>query len=192
MRKLYAEKLSGEIIKELKELNFSQVKFEIAFSEKGTFSRDGADTVEYMISVNPGEPLHPLAKTASGGELSRIMLAIKTILARNDPSETLIFDEIDSGISGLTAAKVAEKLMRISRNHQVLCITHLAQIAAAADAHYAISKTVEDNETFTNIQRLDESGSELELARILGGQKITETALNNAREMKLMTKEGKN
>jgi len=143
-----------------------------------------------MISVNPGEPLHPLAKTASGGELSRIMLAIKTILARNDPSETLIFDEIDSGISGLTAAKVAEKLMRISRNHQVLCITHLAQIAAAADAHYAISKTVEDNETFTNIQRLDESGSELELARILGGQKITETALNNAREMKLMTKEG--
>ena len=192
MRKLYAEKLSGEIIKELKELNFNQVRFSMDFSESGSRSANGADTVEYMISVNPGEPMHPLAKTVSGGELSRIMLAIKTILSRNDPSETLIFDEIDAGISGLTAAKVAEKLMRISKDHQVLCITHLAQIAAAADAHYAISKTVEADETFTLIQKLDEAGSELELARILGGSKVTENALNNAREMKQMIKEGKN
>ncbi|MBR3397325.1 MAG: DNA repair protein RecN [Lachnospiraceae bacterium] len=189
MRKLYAEKLSGEIIKELKELNFNQVRFCIELNAKEA-SPDGADSVEYRISVNPGEPMQALAKIASGGELSRIMLAIKTILVQNDPSETLIFDEIDAGISGQTAAKVAEKLTRIARSHQVLCITHLAQIAAAADAHYSITKTVDSDETYTHIMKLDDSGSERELARLLGGSTITETAMKNAREMKQMAKKG--
>ena len=189
MRKLYAEKLSGEIIKELKELNFNQVRFCIELSDKEA-SPDGADSAEYRISVNPGEPMQALAKIASGGELSRIMLAIKTILVQNDPSETLIFDEIDAGISGQTAAKVAEKLTRIARSHQVLCITHLAQIAAAADAHYSITKTVDSDETYTHIMKLDDSGSEKELARLLGGSTITETAMKNAREMKQMAKKG--
>lgn len=134
--------------------------------------------------------MQALAKIASGGELSRIMLAIKTILVQNDPSETLIFDEIDAGISGQTAAKVAEKLTRIARSHQVLCITHLAQIAAAADAHYSITKTVDSDETYTHIMKLDDSGSERELARLLGGSTITETAMKNAREMKQMAKKG--
>lgn len=191
MRKLYAEKLSGEIIEELKELNFNQVRFGIELTGKGSPSPDGADSAEYRISVNPGEPMHPLAKIASGGELSRIMLAIKTILVQNDPSETLIFDEIDSGISGQTAAKVADKLTRIAGSHQVLCITHLAQIAAAADTHYSITKTVDSDETYTHIMKLDDSGSERELARLLGGSTITESAINNAREMKQMAKEGK-
>ena len=188
IRKDCAEKLSAEIIEELKDLNFQKVAFEIRFEEKETYSANGTDGVEYIISVNPGEPMLPLSRIASGGELSRIMLAIKTILTRNDPTETLIFDEIDTGISGRTAVKVAKKLSRISKDHQVLCITHLAQIAAAADAHYEIDKTVDSKETFTHIMKLNETESEEELARILGGSTITEAVIENAREMKRMAR----
>ena len=185
-RREHAEKLKKGIIAELKELNFNDVRFDIIFAEKEGFYKEGTDDIEFMIAANPGEPMLPLSKVASGGELSRIMLAIKTILSKNDPVETLIFDEIDTGISGRTAAKVAEKLKKISKGHQVLCITHLAQIAAMADNHFVIDKTVENNETYTNIHKLDSAESLEELARILGGSVITEAVRNNAKELKEM------
>ncbi len=189
MRKNHAKKLEKEIINELKDLNFNNVEFEIRFFEKQSYTKNGNDNVEYMISTNIGEPPHPLSKVASGGELSRIMLAIKTILSKNDPVETLIFDEIDTGISGKTAVKVAKKLMAISEHHQVLCITHLAQIAAASDAHYAIEKYEDGKETFTSIKKLNEDESLEELARLLGGISITDTVRQNARELKMLTKQ---
>ena len=144
--------------------------------------------MEFMISLNPGQPLRPLKDVASGGELSRIMLAIRTVMARRDDIETLIFDEIDVGISGRTAQKVSEKMALIGKTHQVICITHLAQIAAMADAHYVIEKTVEEMETRTRIRRLTEEDSVRELARILGGARITDAVLTNAREMKELAK----
>ena len=137
-----------------------------------------------MISTNPGEPLKPLEKIASGGELSRIMLAIKTVLADTDSIETLIFDEIDTGISGRTAQMVSEKMSVLGRNHQVICITHLPQIAAMADSHYLIEKSVNNQTTISTIRNLTEEESVKELARMLGGVKITDTVLESAREMK--------
>ena len=136
--------------------------------------------------MNPGEPLRPLSEVASGGELSRIMLAIKSVLADKDETETLIFDAIDVGISGRTAQKVSEKMRLIGKKHQVICITHLAQIAAMADTHFAIEKRTEEGRTSTSIYRLDEESSVRELARILGGAEITDTVLENAREMKML------
>ena len=140
--------------------------------------------MEFLISTNPGEAIRPLAKVVSGGELSRIMLAIKTILADRDETETLIFDEIDTGISGRTAQKVSEKMAQIGQRHQVICITHLPQIAAMADSHFEIEKNVEENETVTSIHPLSEEDSVRELARMLGGAKITDSVLANASEMK--------
>ena len=145
---------------------------------------NGRDDVEFMISMNPGEPVKPLAGVASGGELSRMMLAIKAVMADRDEIETLIFDEIDVGISGRTAQKVSEKMAVIGDSHQVICITHLAQIAAMADAHYVIEKTVEKGKTRTGIRLLEDEETTEELARILGGAKITDTVRENAREMK--------
>lgn len=183
-RKFYSEKLEREIIEELQELNFAEVNFQIVFERTDRYTRDGYDSIEFLISTNPGEPVKPLAKVVSGGELSRIMLAIKTILADKDETETLIFDEIDTGISGRTAQKVSEKMARIGNNHQVLCITHLPQIAAMADEHFEILKSVEEMETRTSIRRLAEDESIAELARILGGARITSAVEENAREMK--------
>ena len=140
--------------------------------------------MEFRISTNPGEPLRPLMKIASGGELSRIMLAIKTVLADKDEVETVIFDEIDVGISGRTAQKVSEKMMLIGKNRQVICITHLAQIAAMADSHYRIEKQVENGETRTEIRRLSDAESVEELARILSGAEMTDAVMKNAEEMK--------
>ncbi len=137
-----------------------------------------------MISVNAGEALRELAQVASGGELSRIMLALKTVLADKDEIETLIFDEIDTGISGKTAWKVSEKMGILGRAHQLICITHLPQIVAMADTHFCIEKRVEDNRAVTDIRRLDEPESIEELARMLGGASITENVRNNAKEMK--------
>ena len=154
--------------------------------------KHGYDTVEFQISTNPGEPLRNLAKVVSGGELSRIMLAIKTILADRDETETLIFDEIDTGISGRTAQMVSEKMARIGRRHQVLCITHLPQIAAMADRHFEIRKDVENQDTVTRIHALDEEQSVLELARMLGGAKITDSVIANAKEMKELAQVQKN
>ena len=148
------------------------------------FSASGWDEAQFIISTNPGQPMRPLKDVASGGELSRIMLAIKTVLADSDDIPTLIFDEIDTGISGRTAQKVSEKLSYIAGSHQVICITHLPQIAAMADSHFEIEKNVEENETVTSIHPLSEEDSVRELARMLGGAKITDSVLANASEMK--------
>ena len=140
------------------------------------------------MSLNPGEPLRPLREVGSGGELSRIMLSIKTVLADTDGVSTLIFDEIDTGISGRTAEKVGEKLQKIAKNHQVILITHLPQIAAKADHHFLIEKTVEEGATHTRIHPLEEKESIEELARLLGGDEISEASLENARELKAKSK----
>lgn len=191
-RKKWAKKLEKEIIQGLQELNFLDVAFHIAFKKKADFSSDGMDDICFFISTNPGEPERELAKVVSGGELSRIMLAIKTILADKDEKETLIFDEIDTGISGKTAWKVSEKMAVIAKSHQVLCITHLPQIASQADSHFLIEKSVEGFETQTKIYCLSQEESIKELARMLGGESITEAVLLNAREMKEMAQQQKN
>ncbi len=177
--------LTKAICQALMDLNFLDVRFTMEF-RKIDFTENGTDEVEFMISTNPGEPLKPLGKVASGGELSRIMLAIKTVLAENDHIETLIFDEIDSGISGRTAQMVSEKMNELGRSHQIICITHLPQIAAMADEHFLIEKSVENETTVSRIHELSEEESVQELARMLGGVEITDTVLENAREMKKM------
>lgn len=177
--------LFGKKVEEtLEDLNFLQVKFGMDFKKSEVYTANGNDKTEFLISTNPGEPLMPLAKIASGGELSRIMLGIKTIMAGEDDIDTLIFDEIDTGISGRTAQKVAEQMKILSKNHQVICITHLPQIASMADHHLKIEKKSDQQETSTNIYSLDEEESVEELARMLGGAEITEAVMENAREMK--------
>lgn len=188
-RKKAAEALQVQIAAALADLNFAYVDFEIAVTQKDTFGSQGWDEVEFLIATNPGEPKRSLGKIASGGELSRIMLAIKSVFAETDRIGTLIFDEIDTGISGRTAQKVSEKLKLLSRSHQVICITHLAQIAAMSDTHFVIEKMVQKDRSETQIRKLDERESEQELARILGGVEITESVLNNAREMKKLASE---
>lgn len=184
LRQKSAKKLTRQVQEALVDLNFLDVNFTMEFTDTGKYTANGRDEAEFLISTNPGEPLKPLSKVASGGEMSRIMLAIKTILAESDQIETLIFDEIDAGISGRTAQMVAEKMNVIGRNHQVICITHLPQIAAMADNHFLISKNVVNNATFSNIVLLEEKESITELARMLGGVKITDTVLESAKEMK--------
>lgn len=191
IRKEQAKMLEQEIEKGLVDLNFEDVKFKISFADASDYSANGRDDVEFMISLNPGQPVRPLVDVASGGELSRIMLVIKSVMAKRDDIETLIFDEIDVGISGRTAQKVSEKMAVIGKEHQVICITHLSQIAAMADSHYLIEKKVEGEDTTTSIRRLNERESVEELARILGGAKITDAVLENAREMKELAKQMK-
>lgn len=186
VRKKNAKVLSEKIREALVDLNFLDVQFEIRINELEKYTEQGMDDIEFLISTNPGESLKPLGKVASGGELSRIMLAIKSVLAEQDEIETLIFDEIDVGISGRTAQKVSEKMAVIAQRHQVICITHLPQIAAMADEHYIIEKKVEKDSTATTIHGLDTKGSITELARILGGAEITSTVLQSANEMKQM------
>ena len=190
-RKQTAEQLTAEIRQALLELNFQDVRFEMKFDEKQQPGRDGVDDAYFMISTNIGEPLKPLWEVASGGELSRVMLAIKSCLAEEDSIDTLIFDEIDVGISGRTAQKVSEKLSAISSRHQVICISHLPQIAAMADSHYKIEKSVVEQKTHTNIEQLNEAESIREIARLLGGVEITDTVFKSAEEMKNMAKQTK-
>lgn len=185
-RKKAAKELEVLVKQALVDLNFIAVEFEIQITRKESIGENGFDNVEFMISTNPGESVKPLVKVASGGELSRIMLAIKSILATEDDIDTLIFDEIDTGISGQTAMKVAEKIAKISRNHQVICISHLSQIAAMADSHYLIKKTANENSTTTSIKKLTRQQSIEELVRINGGSGITEAGLIHATEMKDM------
>ena len=192
IRKEYSRTLTEEIIHGLKDLNFLDVKFRITFSETKDFTANGADQIEYEISTNPGESVKPLGKIVSGGELSRIMLALKAILADKDEIETLIFDEIDTGISGRTAQKVSEKMSVIGKCHQVLCITHLPQIAAMADTHFEIEKHQKGTETITEIHPLEGEDSIRELARLLGGAEITEAVFQNAKEMKELAQVQKN
>lgn len=191
LHKKYAIKLEETVVKALEDLNFLSVKFKINISKKENVSANGQDEVEFLISTNPGEEVKSLAKVASGGELSRIMLAIKSILAGEDEIDTMIFDEIDTGISGKTAQMVADKLMGISKEHQVICISHLAQIAAMADSHYLIEKNTDDESTETNIYRLSREDSIKELVRISSGGEITETAIKHATEMKEMAERAK-
>lgn len=183
-----AKVLAKQIQGEMQEMGFLDTKFEFHFQEKKEPTEKGLDEVEAYVSLNPGEPLRPLREVGSGGELSRIMLSIKTVLADTDGVSTLIFDEIDTGISGRTAEKVGEKLQKIAKNHQVILITHLPQIAAKADHHFLIEKTVEDGVTHTGIHPLEEKESIEELARLLGGDEISEASLENARELKAKSK----
>ena len=191
LRKAAAQKLCAQIRAALQDLNFADVRFEAVFEQTGHFSANGTDNMYFVIAANPGEALKPLSKVASGGELSRIMLAIKTILADKDETETLIFDEIDTGISGRTAQKVSEKMAVIGRNHQVICITHLPQIAAMADEHFEIAKKTDHQITRTQIRLLNEEDSALEIARILGGAQITEHTMESAKEMKELARKKK-
>lgn len=192
IRKDYSKTLTEKIIEGLRDLNFLDVKFRIDFQRKQEFTDNGYDSIEYEISTNPGESVKPLGRIVSGGELSRIMLTIKAILADRDQIETLIFDEIDTGISGRTAQKVSEKMAVIGSCHQVLCITHLPQIAAMADTHFEIEKHQKGSETITEIHPLGERESVRELARLLGGAEITEAVLKNAMEMKELAQVHKN
>lgn len=184
IRKKNANLLANEIENVLKGLNFLDVRFDIHFRKLNSYTANGNDEVEFMISTNPGEDVKPLSAIASGGELSRIMLGIKTIMAEKDDIETLVFDEIDTGISGKTAQMVAERMKEVSKSHQIICITHLPQIAAMADSHYLIEKKIINDKTVTEINLLNDEDSVKELARMLSGSKMTEAVIENAREMK--------
>ena len=192
IRRRSAVRLSKEMKKALVDLNFQEVAFEIQVTDlEDMIGSNGYDRAAFLISTNAGERLRELAQVASGGELSRIMLALKTVLADKDAIETLIFDEIDTGISGKTAWKVSEKMGILGRGHQLICITHLPQIAAMADQHFCIEKKVEDKRSVTDIRKLAEEESVTELARMLGSDSITENVMNNAREMKDLARKTK-
>lgn len=191
IRRRVSQTLSGEIVQALKDLNFLQVQFEIAVRPLEQFNAHGQDEVEFMLSTNPGMDQKPLGQAASGGELSRVMLAVKAVLAQHDEIPTLIFDEIDVGISGRTAQMVAEKMAYIGATHQVICISHLAQIAAMADSHYLIEKKNESDITSTRIRLLSDAESVEELARISGGVEITDSLQESAAEMKRMASDVK-
>lgn len=182
VRRKAAEKLGEEICSQLEFLDMPGVKFVTQFS-KGNLSSVGVDKIEFLIRTNPGEEPKPLAKIASGGELSRIMLAIKSIIAKSDSIATLIFDEIDTGVSGKASRKIGLKLKEVGENAQVICVTHSAQIASAADSHFLIKKEYADNAAFTQIMPLDFEGRKYELARIMGGLNVTESLLKSAEEM---------
>ena len=180
-----SQPLANKLKEAMIDLNFLNVDFSISVTPmEEEFHADGYDQVEFLISTNPGEMLRPLWQIASGGELSRIMLAFKTVFADRDATDTLVFDEIDAGISGKTAWKVAEKLGRLSKNHQIICITHLPQIASMEDVHFLIEKNVKGERTTTDIRLLDEEESQGELARLLGSGEMTRAVLENAKEMK--------
>ena len=181
-RKGLAYKLEQDVQEELLFLDMPKIKFSVNF-EKGNLSLNGYDKIEFLISTNPGEPLKPLAKIASGGELSRIMLAIKNIVARYDVIDTLIFDEIDTGVSGRASRKIGLKLKDVSRHTQVICVTHSAQIASVADCHLLIEKRISLESTYTSVKSLDFNGRKRELARIMGGLEITDSLLKSAEEL---------
>lgn len=182
LRKTTAEKLGNEICKQLEFLDMPKIKFTTSF-EKGNLSANGWDKIEFLIATNVGETAKPLAKIASGGELSRIMLAIKSIIAQKDSIDTLIFDEIDTGVSGKASRKIGLKLKELGAFTQVICVTHSAQIASVADSHFLIEKNVENDRTYTNVTVLDYDGRKNELARIMGGINATESLLKSAEEL---------
>ena len=185
IRKKFSKEFIEKIVAELQDLGFLDVKFDIEIVRKNEITRDGFDDVTFMISLNTGEKMRPLSDVASGGELSRIMLSIKTVLSESFGTETLIFDEIDAGISGITASKVASKLNKIAKNHQVILITHLPQIAAMADNHFVIKKGVSSDRTVTTIDALDEKGMIEEIGRLISSSgELTDIVLANAKELK--------
>lgn len=184
-RELAAESLASEIMSELKELHMEKTRFKVQITPlpEDRPTKDGADQVEFLISANPGEPLRPLSKIASGGEISRVMLAMKSIFARIDRIPVLVFDEVDTGVSGRAAQAIAEKMSRLSRSCQVFSITHLPQVACMADVHYRIHKATEGERTFTHVDDMDGKGRIEELARMLGGVEVTDKTLQHAQEM---------
>ena len=194
-RKKAASELEKRIVKELKELNMPSVRFAVEIlpleNEQG-FDSNGADEIRFIMSANAGEELGRIAKIASGGELSRIMLAMKNVFAENDPVGTMVFDEIDTGVSGIAAQRVGEKLYTVALGKQVLCVTHLPQIAAMADSHYIIEKQERDGRTYTQVLRLDREGRQRELARLHGGDNITATTLASAEEQLVSAEKFKN
>ena len=189
LRKKTAQKFAEDVKNQLAYLDMPKINFTVDF-KKGIMSSAGLDKIEFLISANPGEEPKPLVKIASGGELSRIMLGIKSILAYNDTVDTLIFDEIDTGVSGRASQKIGLKLKEVSKNTQVICVTHSAQIASNADSHFLISKDISGDRTFTSVTLLDRSQRRNELARIMGGLEITDAMLNSAEEL-LLTNYGK-
>ena len=192
IRRTNAKVLTGQLREALVNLNFLTVEFEVRVQELEEPTEKGSQEVEFLISTNPGEQVRPLGSVASGGELSRIMLAIKTVLAQRDDMDALIFDEIDTGISGRTAWQVSRQLGRVAAAHQVICITHLPQIAAMADRHFVIEKSSDGASTVTDVRRLEEEEALGELARLLGSDSLTQAALSNAREMREQAMESKN
>lgn len=178
-----AEKLSRQIENEIRELAMPKAVFEVSINPADEFTSKGMDDVEFIFSANPGQPLRPMAQIASGGELSRIMLAIKTVLSNTDDVPTLIFDEIDTGVSGASAQRIANKLSLLAKHKQIICISHLPQIAAYADNNFKIEKHLSNDETFTKIELLDYDARLNELARIIDGENITQTSLDHAKEM---------
>ena len=181
-RKAAAERLTAQILAELQQLDMGKIRFAVDFAEKPLDS-DGMDAVRFLMSANVGEELRPIHKIASGGELARIMLAMKNVLAAEDSVGTMIFDEVDAGVSGRAAQKVAYKLWTVAKGRQVLCVTHLPQIAAMADTEFTVEKRVENERTYTSVLRLDAAGRRQELARLIGGTMITETTLAGAAEL---------
>ena len=184
IRKEKAKQIQKNIEQQLWDLEMKHGKFAIAIEDKKEISLHGKDKVEFLISANAGEELKPLAKIASGGEMSRVMLALKTVLAEADSIEVFIFDEIDTGVSGRTAQKVAEKMALIGKSHQIICITHLPQIAAMADHHFKIKKTTQQEKTITTVKPLNEEESAHEIARLIGGAKMTQATWTAAKELK--------
>lgn len=190
-RSKVAKKLGSDITKALEDLNFLDVRFEIEMTRKDQISSDGIDQIRFMISTNPGLPMRPVQEVASGGELSRIMLALKSVAAQADGVDTLIFDEIDTGISGETANRVAKKMAVISKDHQVIAITHLPQIAAMADSHYFIRKQTDQKNTQTMITRLNKEDSLKEISRMISGDQRSEASMQHAKEMKTLADQTK-
>lgn len=181
-RKAAAEQLTSQILAELQQLDMGKIRFAVDFAEKPLDS-DGMDTVRFLMSANVGEELRPIHKIASGGELARIMLAMKNVLSEQDHVGTMVFDEVDTGVSGRAAQKVAEKMVRISRRKQVLCVTHLPQLAAMADTHFSVEKGERGGRTYTEVRRLDREQRRRELARLTGGSHVSQTMLDGAEEL---------
>ena len=181
-RKAAAKQLASQILTELQQLDMGKIRFVVDFAEKPLDS-DGMDTVRFLMSANVGEELRPIHKIASGGELARIMLAMKNVLSEQDQVGTMVFDEVDTGVSGRAAQKVAEKMARISRRKQVLCVTHLPQLAAMADTHFSVEKGERNGRTYTEVRRLDREQRRQELARLTGGSHVSKTMLDGAEEL---------
>ena len=181
-RKAAADRLTAQILTELQQLDMGKIRFAVDFAEKPLDS-DGMDTVRFLMSANVGEELRPIHKIASGGELARIMLAMKNVLSEQDHVGTMVFDEVDTGVSGRAAQKVAEKMARISRRKQVLCVTHLPQLAAMADTHFSVEKGERGGHTYTEVRRLDREQRRRELARLTGGSHVSQTMLDGAEEL---------
>ena len=177
-----ADALSAQILTELSQLDMGRIRFSVAFTET-ELTESGMDAVQFLMSANAGEAMKPIHKIASGGELARIMLAMKNVLSEQDQVGTMVFDEVDTGVSGRAAQKVAEKMARISRRKQVLCVTHLPQLAAMADTHFSVEKGEHDGRTYTRVTQLDRQQRRQELARLTGGSHVTETMLSGAEEL---------